>query len=198
MNQEEKNRFAQFIGKSLLKYHKKTRLSFYPTETLLQGKIESTGWADNKELRVATGGDASVWLGVFVHETCHIDQGDKRPEWVESCERAVGIVDEWLGGKNSPKKTIKEAIDQVIELEWDCEHRSITKIKRNKLPVNIIEYSQMANAYILGYHWTLENRKWCKKSYKNPNVWRSMPKTLIPLSTALYPNKKLMEAFNEY
>lgn len=195
MNQEEKNKFAEFIGRSILKYHKKIRLSFYPTETLVQGKIESTGWADNKELRVATAGDIGVWLGVFVHETCHLDQGIERPEWMDTCEKAVGIVDDWLAGKNYTKKKVEEAIHRVIELEWDCEKRSISKIKRNKLPVNIKEYIQMANAYILGYHWTLDSRKWCKKSYQNTKVWKSMPTKLMSPSTAHYPTSKLMEVF---
>jgi hypothetical protein len=197
MNQEEKNKFANFLGRSILKYHKKIKISFHPSEKLVQGKVESTGWADNKELRIATAGDVNVWLGVFVHETCHVDQGVERPEWMEECEKGVALVDFWLGGKNYTKSKVAQAIKSVIELEWDCERRSLSKIKRNKLPVNVTEYAQMANAYILGYHWTLENRKWCKKSYKNPNVWKSMPTKLIPLSLALYPDKELIGAFDE-
>jgi hypothetical protein len=195
MNQEEKNKFASFLGRSILKYHKKIKISFHPLEKLVQGKVESTGWADNKELRIATAGDVNVWLGVFVHETCHVDQEIERPEWMEECERGVGVVDFWLGGKNYNKSKVVQAINSVIELEWDCERRSISKIKKHKLPVNIKEYAQMANAYILGYHWTLENRKWCKKSYKNPNVWKAMPTKLISLSDALFPPEKLTDHF---
>lgn len=198
MNQEEKTIFAEFVGKSILKYHKKRIITFHPSQKLVQGKVESTGWADNKELRVATGGDVDVWLGVFVHETCHLDQGMARPEWMERCEEGVGIIDEWLAGKNFQKKKVVDAINRVIELEWDCERRSIAKIKKYKLPVNLKEYAQMANAYIIGYHWTLANRKWCKKSYRDSKVWKQMPTKLVPESVALYPAKELMELYNEH
>jgi hypothetical protein len=83
----------------------------------------------------------------------------------------------------------------VTELEWDCERRSITKIKRNKLPTNLVDYAQMANAYILGYHWTLANRKWCKKSYETTRVWGRMPKKLISHKTALNPPSQLTDLY---
>ena len=69
------------------------------------------------------------------------------------------------------------------------------KIARNKLPVNLKEYAQMANAYILGYHWTLQNRKWCKKTYETTYVWTHMPEKIIPLATAINPSPKLMAPF---
>jgi hypothetical protein len=184
-----------FLGKSILKY-RNYRFTFAPQKYLITGKATSVGWADDREVRVATKRPLSTWIDVFVHETCHIDQQEQRLRWYKPREDALGKVDEWLAGKNI--HNVEKYVLLVAELEWDCERRSIRKIARNKLPINLKEYAQRANAYVLGYHWTLANRKWCKKSYENPNVWRSMPKTLIPLSTALYPNKKLMEAFNEY
>jgi hypothetical protein len=56
----------------------------------------------------------------------------------------------------------------------------------------------MANAYILGYHWTLKNRKWCKKSYGDPRIWKSMPTKLIPLEIAIYPTEDLIQIFDEH
>jgi hypothetical protein len=197
MNQEQKNKFACFLGSSILKYHKKIKISFHPVEKLLQGRVESTGWADDKELRIATNGEPSIWLGVFVHETCHVDQGEERPEWTRQCEIGVGAIDEWLAGKKYSKKKVEEFIKDIIELEWDCEWRALRKIKSNRLPINIKEYAQMANAYILGYHWTLKTRKWCKKSYSDENIWKAMPNRLISLTDALYPPNHLIELYNE-
>lgn len=197
MNQESKNRIAVFLGKSILKYHKKIKISFRPYETLTQGKIEYTGCANENELRVATGGDDCVWLGVFIHETCHLDQIAERRSWFSECEESFGIVSGWLGGQRSNKKKIEQSIKNVIELEWDCERRSLLKIKRNKLPINTKEYAQMANAYILGYHWTLKNRKWCKKSYGESRILKAMPAKLIPLTIAIYPTDDLMRIFDE-
>ena len=83
----------------------------------------------------------------------------------------------------------------MTELEWDCERRSIRKITRNKLPIDLKEYAQRANAYVLGYHWTLANRKWCKKSYEEDSVWGGMPKTMVSLSVALNPPRKLTDLY---
>lgn len=198
MNQEEKSKVAAFIGQSIMKYHKMVKISLHPTEKLKLGNIESTGWADKNELRVATGGDMPLWLGVFVHETCHLDQNAANPEWVEECERALGLIDEWLGGTNYSKSRISNSIGKIVELEWDCEKRSIAKIKKYGLPINIDEYCQMANAYILGYYWTLKNRKWCKKSYNNSKIWSLMPKRLIPQTYAILPPLELLTIFNEH
>ena len=55
----------------------------------------------------------------------------------------------------------------------------------------------MANAYILGYHCTLKNRKWCKKTYETTYVWVRMPEKIIPLASALNPSPKLIAPFYE-
>ena len=181
-----------FLGRAILKY-RRFKLSFVPQKYLITGKATSVGWADDRELRIATKRPVSTWMDVFVHETCHLDQQLHRPLWHKYKEDALGKVDDWLAGKRVDY--IERYIRQVIELEWDCERRSIRKIKRNKLPVNIKEYCQMANAYILGYHWTMANRKWCKKSYETTRVWSRMPEKLISLKTALFPPDKLIDLF---
>jgi hypothetical protein len=57
------------------------------------------------------------------------------------------------------------------------------------------QYAQMANAYILGYHWTLNNRKWCKKSYETSRIWSQMPEKIIPLKQALWPSARLTDLY---
>ena len=181
-----------FLGRSILKY-RQFKLSFVPQKYLITGKATSVGWADDKELRIATKRPISTWIDVFVHETCHLDQQLQRPSWHEKREDALGKLDQWLeGGKVNH---MDEHIRLVIELEHDCELRAMRKIKANKLPINTDEYAQMANAYILGYHWTLGNRKWCKKSYESTKIWSQMPKKIIPLQKALWPDKKLTDLY---
>ena len=182
----------EFLGKSILKY-RNYRFTFTPQKHLITGKATSVGWADDKEVRIATKRPLSTWIDVFVHETCHIDQQVQRPKWYKPREDAVGKLDEWLAGKNV--HNIKKSLLLVTELEWDCERRSIRKITRNKLPIDLKEYAQRANAYVLGYHWTLANRKWCKKSYEEDSVWGGMPKTMVSLSVALNPPRKLTDLY---
>ena len=183
---------VNFLGRAILKY-RKFKFTFVPQKYLITGKATSVGWADDKEVRIATKRPISTWMDVFVHETCHLDQQMQRPQWHNVRETAIGKVDEWLAGKRVDN--IYKPILLVIELEWDCERRSIRKIVRNKLSTNIEEYAQMANAYILGYHWMMKNRKWCKKSYENSKVWSKMPRKLIPLKMALHPPKRLTDPF---
>ena len=183
---------VNFLGRAILKY-RQFKLSFVPQKYLITGKATSVGWADDKELRIATKRPLSTWMDVFVHETCHLDQQLQRPIWHKTREDAVGKLDDWLAGKRVDH--IDEFIRLVIELEWDCERRSLRKIHRNKLPVNVATYAQMANAYVLGYHWTMKNRKWCRKSYETTKVWSRMPEKLLPLKHVLYPKKQLMDLF---
>ena len=182
----------EFLGRSILKY-RNYKFTFAPQKHLITGKATSVGWADDKEVRVATKRPLSTWIDVFVHETCHIDQQEQRPRWYRPKEDALGKVDEWLAGKNI--HSIEKYILLVTELEWDCERRSVRKIARNKLPIDLGEYAQRANAYILGYHWTLANRKWCKKSYETQKIWSGMPEKLISLKTALNPPSQLTDLY---
>ena len=84
-----------FLGRSILKY-RQFKLSFVPQRYLITGKATSVGWANDKELRIATKRPLSTWLDVFVHETCHLDQQLQRPKWHNVREDALGKVDDWL------------------------------------------------------------------------------------------------------
>ena len=181
-----------FLGRAILKY-KTFKFTFVPQKYLITGKATSVGWADDKEVRIATKRPASTWTEVFVHETCHLDQQIQRPQWHKIREDALGKLDLWLGGKRVDN--IKKYILLIVDLEWDCERRTLIKLKRNKLPTNLMDYAQMANAYILGYHWMATERKWCKKSYESSNIVSKMPRRLIPRSIAMKPPAKLMNLF---
>jgi hypothetical protein len=183
-----------FLGRAILRY-RKFKLTFVPQKYLITGKATSVGWANNEELRMATKRPIATWMEVFVHETCHLDQQIQRPAWSNAKEEALRRMDEWLNKKRVDH--IDHHVRQVIELEWDCERRSVRKIARNKLPINLKEYAQMANAYILGYHWTLNNRKWCKKTYESSYINSCMPRKIIPLALALNPSSKLIAPFYE-
>lgn len=185
---------AKFIGHAILKYRKQN-ISFVAKKYLMFGKSETVGWADGTEIRVATGKHPEMWMGVFIHETCHVDQSIQKPKWMEECEVSVGLLDEWLNGK---KVTNMGAhIRKIIELERDCEKRAMAKIRNNKLPFDLAKYAQGANAYILGYHWTLKNRKWCTRSYRCPEVRRKMPTKLLSLNDMFVPPEDLMAAFDK-
>ena len=120
------------------------------------------GGEEKGELVVAVDKPQKQWLPILVHESCHLDQ------WLEDKEKFISydgleVVDQWLNGKRATKKKLTSAIEASKKLELDCEIRSVAKIKKYKLPIDITTYIQMANSYIYFYNWVLENRRWLEK-----------------------------------
>jgi len=97
------------------------------------------------------------FLSTLVHESCHMDQwleNDKIWENNLSCD----IVDSWLSGNEI--ENIKFHIERTRELELDCEKRTVEKIKKYNLRIDVNSYIQKANAYVQFYNYILNTRKW--------------------------------------
>lgn len=191
-NTLEKKRVEQFLGKCILKYHDKS-IHFAPKSYLMVGGISCVGWADDNGVKIATGNDKREWLGWFAHETCHLDQDACNPKWFAASEEALAQFEQWLAGRRV--KNIENVVRQCIKLEHDCELRTIRKILRYKLPIDVQEYAQKANAYLLGYYQSGIDRQWCKRSYEEDYIWKSLPQKLFPLKTALRPPKEYLQLF---
>lgn len=122
------------------------------------------------------------WLEIFVHESCHRDQCIENTRiWTKTIDGhdALTMLWQWLD------KTIEltpDKLHQVIQasmmVELDCERRSVKKIKRYKLPIDIEAYTKKANAYVYFFLSMQETRKWYGKG-KSPiyldEVWKQMP-----------------------
>ena len=137
------------------------------------------------------------WLPILVHETCHLDQ------WIEDADKfmeddGINIVDEWLSGKDIDAKIILDAINASRYLELDCEKRSVEKIKKYRLPVDVENYIKMSNTYVYFYQWVLENRKWVPegKSLFVNEIVSLAPKTWQE-SYDIVP-KNMNDAFNKH
>jgi len=138
--------------------------------------IKVSGWfdAENKELVVA--GKNTHWLATLIHEYGHLTQ------WVDQCKawrdaENIDNLDDWLNGKEI--KNPRKALARTRDLELDNEKRSVKIIKEWKLPIDIKDYTQRANAYINLYNRLLVTRCWptLKNSpYKNPKIYKNMPK----------------------
>lgn len=190
---QEKKLVAEFLGKCILKYHDKS-IHFAPQKYLMVGGISCVGWADDFGVKIATGNGKKEWLSWFVHETCHLDQNAADLRWFATSEDALSKLEGWLAGRRV--KNIERIIKQCIHLEHDCEQRTIRKIHRFKLPINVKEYAQKANAYLLGYYQSGIDRQWCKKSYEEDYVWKALPDKLFTLKTALKPPKDYLALFD--
>lgn len=192
-NALEKQRVAEFLGKCILKYHDKS-IHFAPQRYLMIGGVSCVGWADHVGVKIATGNEKREWLSWFVHETCHLDQIADRPLWYETSVDAISKFEEWLAGRRV--NDINSIVKKCIKLEHDCEQRTIRKIHRFKLPINVKTYAQKANAYLLGYYQSGVDRQWCKKSYEEDYIWKALPTKLFDIKTALRPPKECLSLFD--
>ena len=157
--------------------------------------IQCNGYFDGDKLVVACGKPEKHWLSILVHESCHMDQWIKKLKvWKKSAD--LDVTDEWLNGDRFRKKTVNESIRRSIMLELDCEKRAIKKIKEFGLPIDIKQYTQRANAYILWYIYLKKVRKWNPPAYKERRIYSKMPKRLLRCYRVL--PKKVETLFNKY
>jgi GNAT superfamily N-acetyltransferase len=154
------------------------------------GGIQCSGFFDETVpmLAVATGKPSKEYIPVLIHEYNHMEQ------WRENCPvwsnlgNACGILDAWLEGKDYPMVVINDTIDRIIDVELDCERRTVDFMIRYDLPFDVIEYTKKSNAYVLFYNTIRETRKWYnpdRKPYNVPEVWSFMPETFTDHSYKL-------------
>ena len=109
------------------------------------------GYFDGKELHVAIGRSIKHWLGIFVHESCHMDQWlESSKYWKQTSGNCYSVFSTYFEYKKDSKK-VREAFNRIIRVEADCEKRTIAKIKLYDLPVNVKKYNREANAYLMAY-----------------------------------------------
>lgn len=135
-------------------------------------------------LAVAVKGSYKKWLPVFVHESCHMDQWlEQDPVWTKRVSRykALNLFDKWLSGKIKLDKYIKkDLIDCILNIELDCEKRTVEKIIRNKLPIKLETYIRKSNAYVWSYRILQKTRSWDHCTvYDHPLVLKTMPTEFI-------------------
>lgn len=136
---------------------------------------------DPLEFVVATGRSPKFWFSTFVHESCHMDQWiESIPIWNQkiNSKDPLDLIDLWVTNEVSlDDKTLADAIDIALEIELDCEKRSVEKIKEYNLPIKIETYIKKSNAYVWSYRFLKETRNWDHTAlYEIPAVWRAMPK----------------------
>lgn len=129
-------------------------------------------------LAVAVKKPLEQWLPIFVHESCHMDQWlEKSSLWLDADD--FKLLDSWLSGTLYPREVITNFIYKVIQLDADCERRTIDKIKKYDLPIDVSWYATRANAYLYYYQWLLVSRKWYKTApYEIEEILNLMPKVI--------------------
>ena len=138
------------------------------------------------ELVTACGQPFDAWFSVFIHESSHMDQWlEKDPIWTSgeiSGVESSDILELWIQNHIELNKKQKEKIiNSALQVELDCERRTIKKIKQWNLPMNVELYAQRANAYVWFYHYMGIVRKWYTIGYEPYNI----PKIVTNMPTDL-------------
>jgi len=139
---------------------------------------------------------------ILIHESCHLDQFIENSKvWKDSFIRSedTGVMfDDWLSGKRKfSKSKLSKIVRKIYDLELDCEKRTIAKIKKYKLPHNILDYIQNANSYILLYYISMHLCKWFKNApYSKYQIWKKMPKRFITNPEKVY--LKYLDLYKKY
>lgn len=131
----------------------------------------------DKALVVACGKPFKEWFEILIHEFCHLEQWKTDPRW-KKWTNACGKTWEWMAGDIIMNKTqLRNVLDNMVELEKDCEMRAVEKIRKWDLPVNITQYVKKANVYLYSYHMLPEIKKFPTGVHSDINLIEMAPKT---------------------
>ncbi len=155
-------------------------------------------------LGLAVGGYKHDWLLVLLHESCHMDQWLGKSSIWSSGQMAgkdvYDMLDEWINGREFEKWEVEKIIKSCIDIELDCEKRTIEKIRNYELlNIDKVEYVQKANSYIMFYGAILKKRKWYDKApYLEKNVWMRMPKAFLEKGNYFDVKLEYLELYDQY
>lgn len=155
--------------------------------------IITSGYFDDTSLVVA--GNKKDWIDVLAHESSHMDQFLERDSLYMSSDNSLNTIDEWLAGKEISNTQLIRNISHVIEMELDCEKRTVKKLKRYNIYPNMENYIKQVNAYLFGYWATFRDRVWCPFPYNNKKIVNKMPGKFLPLKTYCNPLNDYLQYF---
>lgn len=142
-------------------------------------------------LAVATGKPLEQWLGILVHEACHMDQWhEQAPCWVGNKmpdgREAGDWLDDWIEGRlELSAADLAGVVERIKAVELDCERRALEAIARHRLPLDRAEYARRANAYVHFYDHVAATRQWNPPGlapYQVEAVWRLAPDRLVAVA----------------
>jgi hypothetical protein len=131
----------------------------------------------DKVLAVACGKPFKEWFEILIHEFCHLEQWKTDPRW-DKWTDACGKTWDWMGGGVIMNNTqLRNVLDDMVELEKDCEMRAVDKIRKWELPVNITQYVKKANVYLYSYHMLPTIKQFPTGVHSDPALVEMAPKT---------------------
>ena len=191
MNQGTKKLLADVAAKCV---ENKIELRITNTHAVtVDDEIITSGYFDDTSLVVA--GGKKDWVDVLAHESCHMDQFLEREPLYMHSDNSLNDLDGWLAGKEISNTTLIKKISHIIEMELDCEKRTVRKLKKYKIYSDTTKYIKEVNAYLFGYWATFRDRVWCPFPYNNKKIVNKMPGKFLPLKSYCNPVNSFLEYF---
>ncbi len=162
---ENVENFLNFIHSQLKKHKMKLLLS---VDSIRVGNNSVCGYFSEEEKVIKIDISENGWLDVLVHEFCHFQQFiEFDPTYLTlDYENGNMLNDfwEWIDGNfefiNNRRKNF--VIRKILEMELNCEKRSVELIRKYDLPINLDEYIFTAYVYINYYNHVKKYRTWMK------------------------------------
>lgn len=159
-----------------------------------------------KQLYFSIGCPQSEWLSILAHESSHMDQClNGVRAWVESTffkgEDVYTLLDNWVERRVSlTQDESNELVKRIIWGELDCERRTLKKIEKYELPIDINSYIKKANSYLFYYVHIKETRAWVNSGAKGEvytvrKVWNKAPDKMLRLRQYHKVPEALKQAF---
>jgi hypothetical protein len=206
INTVENENIRNFIQSELSQCKKhKIKVELIKTPDDFNGNECSGHFGDdpNPTLVVQVTPNIYDWLPIFVHETCHKDQFiEKADVWTAKIGNQfdpLEIFDLWIDHHVELRKhQLRPVLEQIVQVELDCERRAVAKIQKYNLPINQTEYIQKSNSYIWYYHAAAHHRAYSQRTspYANLELWSKMPVDFDNNYSTI--NSKMLKLFTKY
>jgi len=163
---ENTQKFLDYVDSSLKKSRFKLILSMSDVNV---GRISVGGSFDESAKELNVGISDPDFLEILVHEFNHFLQwAEQSPIYLKISDDNPSMSEQlwdWLDGDiELPKERVSKIIQSVIDMELDCERRSVKMIKEFSLPIDIKEYIFVAYTYLNFYNYVKKHRTWFKKN----------------------------------
>jgi hypothetical protein len=160
---------------------------------------------DQAEFVVATGGDTSLWLSVFLHEYMHFRQSQAATSaWTAklaggACPQQA--FDAWLANvvEMTPEQ-LRAAVGLILAMELECETMALATLSGTpELPLDPLWYTRAANVYLGFYGVVMRLRRWYVRSpYSSPEPLRLVPgDRLLTVEEAMHPSPAFEAAIRD-
>ena len=161
------------------------KLELRPVNNLRNSFGSSNGLFEEASRRIiiAANSEPKFYIPVLAHEISHMVQCvTQTPIWQynEDCLNKCHIFD-WVEYKRDHRpKTVFNSIFSTQLMEQEADKLAVKDIKKYNLPLNIEQYIQFSNSYVLFYSLMFKYRLWATAKYASPYyIHKYMPKKFI-------------------